>query len=65
VVFLLSLASLFAVCFYTVFRFEDLIYAAESELPPFDCATAIYANVLENEALADYKLAWDRRNGNW
>lgn len=64
-IFLLSLISLFAICFYTVFYFENLIYDAEKRLPPFDCTTSIYQNVNENEALADYKLSWDKRNGNW
>ena len=64
-VFLVSLAALFAVCFSTVFYFEDLIYEAEKRLPPFDCTTSTYENVQQNEAFSDYKLSWDKRNGNW
>jgi hypothetical protein len=65
IVFGFVMLLLLAACFYSVFCFEKLIYDWERQLPDFTCSTKVFSNVSQAEALADYKLAWDKRNGDW
>lgn len=57
--------ALLAACFYSVFLFEKRIYDWERQLPDFTCSTLVFSDVTQAEALADYKLEWDKRNGDW
>jgi hypothetical protein len=65
IVFGFVMLILLAACFESVFMFEKLIYESEQQLPDFTCSTPVFSKVSEPEALADYKLAWDKRNGDW
>jgi len=65
ILFGFAMLLLLAACFYSVFLFERAIYDEEQQLPDFTCTTKVFSQVSRLEALADYKLAADKRNGDW
>tara|TARA_B110000285_G_C14890263_1_gene498204 strand:+ start:256 stop:807 length:552 start_codon:yes stop_codon:yes gene_type:complete len=56
---------LLIISFQSVFRFEDLVYSWEQRLPSVSCSSKNYKDVDVKAALADYKLSYEYRNGNW